>query len=298
MRTIKIIPALLTLLLPASHSFGQHKQTAASCSRATFAALRDLPQIQYDCPENLTESSDELLKHAARVEALKVATTELKAFNVPAWWNAEVDELNYCELHGKAGALNAEERTKLKQGDFRFSLFGDRQIRLVLLPDPCYQTGYNGSVGFLLYRDHGRNRVVVTRILEGYYSRIDNSVGIDVAHVNGEQIIEISTANNMPPAIVNYYYAIDRRTGMAVPRQLFKQGRKLTNEIHSAMIIGEPSDFGLPNNARDTVVMKRHRLLPTFSVYEDAYVDGDSQGRKLHRIIYRWNGRYYVSNGR
>jgi hypothetical protein len=293
---MKIIPALAALLLFGSHSFGQHEQATASCSRATFAAFRDLPQIQYDCPENLTESSDELLKHAARVEALKAAMTELRTFNVPAWWNAEVDELNYCELHGKAGALNAEERTKLKQGDFRFSLFGDHQIRLVLLPDPCYQTGYNGSEGFLLYRNH--DRVVVTRILEGYYSRIDNSVGIDVANVNGEQIIEISTANSMPPSIVNYYYTIDRRTGMAVPRQLFREGRKLTNEIHSAMIIGEPSDFGLPNNSEATVVMKRHRLLPTFSVYEDAYVDGDGQGRKLHRIIYRWNGRFYVSNRR
>jgi len=66
---------------------------------------------------------------------------------------------------------------------------------------------------------------------------------IDFAELNDQQIIEISTANNMPPEVTNYYYVIDPRTNQAVPRNIFKEGRKLTNEIRSAMIIGEPSEM-------------------------------------------------------
>jgi len=33
----------------------------------------------------------------------------------------------------------------------------------------------------------------VTHVIDGYYSRLDNSVGIDFAELNDQQIIEIST---------------------------------------------------------------------------------------------------------
>jgi hypothetical protein len=121
----------------------------------------------------------------------------------------------------------------------------------------------------------------------------DNSVGFDFAIMNGEQIIEISTANNMTPSMTNYYYVIDPRTHKAVPKKLFKKGKALTNEIRSAMIIGEPGELGLPRGARDMQIISRHRLLPTFRTYEEAYVDGDS-GSKLSRTVYHWNGRFYT----
>lgn len=203
---------------------------ALVCRPATFAALQPLPEIIYDCPEGISESSDELLKTPARLAALGEVTKELESFKAASWWSANVDELNACELHGKPGKLTTEERSKMRGGEFNYSLFGDQEVRLVLLTDPCYQVGYNGSVGFLLVRHGGR--IYITKILEGYYSRIDNSVGLETAIVNGERIIEISTGNSMPPATLNYYYVIDPRTHQAVPKKLFKDGKTFTNECH------------------------------------------------------------------
>src|SRR5260370_38706541 len=101
-------------------------------------------------------------------------------------------------MHGEAGALDAEERASLTRGDYPISLFGNQSLRLILVTDPCYQTGYNGSTAFFLFREGGR--VFVTRILYGYYSRVDNSVGFDFANFNGQQKIEDSTNNKIPPS--------------------------------------------------------------------------------------------------
>ena len=186
--------------------------------------------------------------------------------------------------------MSAEEKEKYTSGDYRFGLFGNNSTRLILIEDPCYQIGYNGSVAFLLYR-HG-SRVFVTRVLDGYYSRVDNSVGIDFAQFNGQQIIEVSTANSMLPSVRNYYFVIDPRTHRAVARKLFRKGNSFTNEIGSAMIVGEPSDLGLPPSSRDMEVISRNRLRPSFSVYSETFADGN--GPKLNRTVYRWNGQYYV----
>ncbi|HEV7397794.1 MAG TPA: hypothetical protein VGN86_14890, partial [Pyrinomonadaceae bacterium] len=237
-----------------------------------------------------SESSDELLKTPARLAALRKITRELESFKEASWWGAGVDELN-AELHGKSGKLTKEERSKLRGGEFNYSLFGDHEVRLVLLNDPCYQVGYNGSVGFLLVKHGGR--IYITKILEGYYSRIDNSVGLDSAIVNGERIIEISTGNSMPPATRNYYYVIDPRTHQAVPKKLFKDGKSFTNEMSSALILGEPAELGLPRGSEDTIIMKNNRLLPIFVTYSEDYAN-EGDGRKLHRDVFRWNGRYYV----
>ena len=242
----------------------------------------------------LEEQIYNVLKVPARLTSLADVMKELETFTDAAWWNADVDELSFCELHEKAGALTADERTKLRQGDFHFRLFGDHRFRLVLLDDPCYQVGYSGSVGFLLNREGGK--VYVTKVLEGYYSRVDNSVDIDFASTNGELIIEIVTVNSMPPEITNYYFTIDPRTHKAVPRNLFKEGKKLTNQIYSEMIIGELSDLGLPNYAKDTVVVRNGRLLPTIYIYSETYTE--ARGRKFERMPYRWNGKYYAPVGR
>src|SRR3982751_4441326 len=172
-----------------------------------------------------------MLKLPARSTAVSAAAHALESFNDPAWWSADVRELNLCDLHGQAGALTADERTRFRDGDFHFSLLGNHQIRLVLLSDPCYQTGYGGSVAFLLSRDGGK--VYVTKVLDGYYSRVDNSVDLDFANVNGQTIIEVATANSMPPSIVNFYFVIDPKTHHAIPKRIFLDRKKLTNEIAS-----------------------------------------------------------------
>jgi hypothetical protein len=123
---------------------------------------------------------------------------------------------------------------------------------------------------------------------------VANAVDIDFAMVNGEQFIEISTANSFPPSVMAYYFAIDPKTNRVLPKKIFKEGGKLTNEIYSDMLMGEPKDFGLPKDATELNIISNGRLAPAFSAYEQ-----DEHGKidgRLRRIIYRWNGRFYSTS--
>jgi hypothetical protein len=191
------------------------------------------------------------------------------------------------------GQLSAEEKEQWRQGDYKHDLRGNHQMRLVVLDDPCYQTGFSGSNAFLLYRKAGK--VYVSQVLNGYYSRVDNSAGLDVATLNGEQIIEVSTSNSMPPSMVYYYFAIDTRTNKAVPRNIFKDGKKLTNQIYSDMLMEEPKYFGLPAGATELNLIVNGRLAPSFSAYRESERGRlKANGKRLDRIVYHWNGRFYV----
>jgi hypothetical protein len=273
------------------------KKPVPVCTQATFAVYKPLPKLEYECPESLVDSDDKILKLPERLVAIRGVVRELATFTNAAWWQANVDDLNACGGHGSVGELTGEEKDKWQRGDYSFDLVGNHQMRLALILDPCYQTGFNGSNAFLLYRKDGK--VVVSQVLNGYYSRVDNSVGIDFADLNGRQLIEVSTANSMPPTLVYYYFVIDPKTNQAVPKKLFKEGAKLTNEIYSAMLFGEPKGLGLPKDAGQLKIIYSHRLAPTFSVYEESERGKiDDNGRKLRRIIYRWNGRFYAVRDR
>lgn len=270
----------------------QKEKAVPVCRASTFAAYKPLPKMEYECPEEPNDSDEKILKLPARLAALRSIEKELAGFNDAAWWQAETDELNACGIHGSAGSLTDEEKERWKQGDYNLNLMGNHEIRLALLDDPCYQTGFAGSNAFLLYRKEGK--VFVTQVLNGYYSRVDNSVAIDFARLNGQQIIEVSTANSMPPSMVYYYFTIDPATNKAVPKNIFKEGKKLTNQIYSDMLLADPKDAGLPANASELNVIVNGRLAPSFSAY-DANERGriEASGRRFHRIIYRWNGRFY-----
>jgi hypothetical protein len=218
----------------------------------------------------------------------------LKKFTADAWWQAEVDDLHACTVHGSAGELTNEEKDKWKSRDYSFDLFGNHQMRLAVIFDPCYQTGYNGSNVFLLYRHAGR--VYVSQVLNGYYSRVDNSVGIAFANLDGGQVVfEVTTANSMTPSLRSYFFVVDPKTNHAVPKKIFSDGGKLTNQIYSAMLMSEPADVGLPKNAEALKIINGNRLAPSFSAYEqDEHGKIDDNGRRLRRIIYRWNGRFYA----
>lgn len=214
-------------------------------------------------------------------------------FSHAGWWQASIDELNACGIHVGAGELTDDEKQRWKEGDFSFNLFGKHEVRLALLDDPCYQTRFAGSNAFLLYRKDGR--VFVSQVLNGYHSRVDNSVGIDFAKSNGQQVIEIFTANSMPPSMVYYYFVIDPVTNEAVPKKIFKDGNKFTNQVYSDMLLADPKDVGLPASAELNVIVNG-RLAPNFSVYdENEHARIEASGRKFHRIIYRWKGRFYSS---
>lgn len=271
----------------------QNKKPVPVCRQSSFAALKPWPKLEYECPEGLNDYDEKILKLPARLAALRGIEKELAEFSNAAWWQAETDELNACGLHGSAGELTEEEKDKWKQGDYTLTLMGNHEMRLALLDDPCYQTGYAGANAFLLYRKDGK--VYVSQVLNGYFSRVDNSVGIDFAKLNGQQIIEISTGNSMPPSMVYYYFAIDPVTNKAVPKKIFKDGNKFTNQIYSDMLLAEPKDAGLPANASELNVIVNGRLAPSFSAYEESERGRiEASGRKFHRIIYRWNGKFYT----
>jgi len=295
MKNLNAIVAVIVFLLVSTSSRcqAQQKNLVPICSSPAFAAFKPPPKLEYDCPEQLNDSDDKILKLPARIAALESVANDLRAFSEAAWWQANVDDLNACQVHGGAGVLSDEEKEKWRQGDYQFSLVGNREMRLVLLSDPCYQTGFNGANAFLLYRKGAR--VFVTQLLNGYYSRVANSVGIDSAMLNGRQIIELSTANSFPPSLVSYYFEIDPRTNKAAPKKLFKDGAKLTNEVYSDMLMADPKDSGLPKSAAELRVIVGKRLSPSFSAYEQSERGRiDAGGRKLRRVVYRWNGRFYL----
>ena len=109
--------------------------------------------MEYDCPEGSNYSDDKILKLPERLAAIRGVMKELNAFTNAAWWQANVEDLNACGVHGSAGEFTDEEKEKWKDGDYSFELFGGHQMRLALIPDPCYQTVYSGSNAFLLYRN-------------------------------------------------------------------------------------------------------------------------------------------------
>ena len=284
-----LLPLFLTVLC-FSPAFAQDKAVPV-CSAKGFAAVRPLPKLQYECSESLTDSDGRILRLPRRRAALARVMGTLRLFINSAWWASSVDELNACELRGTAGELSEEEKSRWQSGDHSFSLFGDEQTRLVLIADPCYQTGYGGANAFLLHRRG--SGVFVTQVLDGYYSRADNSVGINFGDLNGRRIVEVTTGNSMPPALVSYFFAIDRQ-GRATPKKIFRTSGRLTNEIHSAMLMAEPRDLNLPDNASELSIIRKGKLAPSFSAYEEHERGAiDANGRKLRRVVYRWNGRFY-----
>jgi len=289
-RQVAILIAVL--LAVAVDAVAQNEKPAPPCTEKAFAALKSLPKLEYECPEGLNDSDDKILKLTGRLSAIRGLMRELAGFTNADWWQASVDELNACQTHGSAGELTEEEKESWKRGNYSFDLFGNNQMRLALITDPCYQTGFNGSNAFLLYRKEGKD--FVSQVLNGHYSRVDNSVGISFAMANGQQLIEVSTANSMPPSGLNYYFAIDPKTNKAVPTNLFMNGRKLTNQIWSAMLLSDPKDLGLPADAGELEVFRAGRLAPSFSAYEENEKGRiDDNGRRLRRLVYRWNGRFY-----
>ena len=277
-----------------SKTFAQRsKQPALVCKKAVLAALKLMPELSYPCDEELQPWDEKILKLPARVEAIKNLTADLATISDPVWWKPDAVDLSVCEFSKHIGPLTATERHDFFGGDYVFWLFGDSRMRLMLIPDPCYQTEYGGSNAFLLYRNGGAvprdgDQIVVTEVLDGYFSRADNSLGLDFAKLGSEEIVEVSTGSGgLNPTLTNYYFTIDPRTKHAIPKNLFTGEHGPTNEITSAML--------MENSGTDPLkVLRNHTLAPTFIVYTD-----DDKGkihdntRTLKRQILRWNGKTY-----
>jgi hypothetical protein len=292
---------LLIIACIASSSIGRAQGSipfAAQCTAKALTAFRALPQLAYECPADSNDYDERILKLSSRIAGLRKLTVELESFTNPAWWQTSIRELNFCEIHGSTGELTPDEKDQFKRGgDYTHRLYGDDHFRLIVVFDPCYQTGYNGSNLFLLYRP--QQKVFVTQLIDGYFSRIENSIDMNVGWLGVQPIIEISTGNSMPPTFINYYFTIDLKTNNGVPKKLFKEGKKFTNEIRSAMLLEEPARLGLPPDADTLQVVKNKRLVKSFSTFaEDDHGKIDSNGGKMRRTVYRWNGRFYLPSRR
>jgi hypothetical protein len=287
MRVPLILLTVVLLLSVSGPVYTQRSKTPLVCKTATLAALKTRPELSYQCDDRLNDYDEKILKLPARVAAIKSLVTELSSFTEPAWWAADVVDLGVCDYTGKAGTLTRDQRQSFVAGEYLFWLFGNDRIRLVLIPDPCYQREYGGANGFLLYRHGGR--VSVTQVLDGFFSRADNPVNLAFAKLNGEEIVEISTwSGGLNPSLTNYYFVIDPKTSHAMPKNLFKGDRGPTNEISSAMRFNEaPASAPLK-------IVRGQTMAPSFSIYvDDEHGKIDDNGRTLSRKILRWNGKIY-----
>jgi hypothetical protein len=281
---------VLLLLLPFCI---QPQERKLECKKSALSALKRLPKLRYRCGAQSDEWDEKILKRPDRLRALAVVSNKLERLTDPAWWQSSVADLSFCDLRRTAGILTADERQKITGGDYTILLRGDNRIRLVITYDPCYQTEYNGSIAFLLYRKRGK--VNVTRVLDGYFSRADNSINLGVATLNGEDLVEVSTGTGgLQPEVTNYYFVIDRKTNHAVPRNLFQTDKRLTNTISSAILMDPSGDFDPTKDVEELIVIRDHKLVKEFSIYTGD-PDGkiEDNGRKLARSILRWNGRFF-----
>lgn len=284
MRNPLIAAALSCILLIAvsTQSFTQRRKPTLVCKQAALAALKPAPELNYPCDGQANDWDEKILKLPARVEAIKNLTSQLSSFTAPAWWAASTVDLSVCDFTQDPGPLTPEQRQSFMQGEYLFWLFGNDRIRLMLIPDPCYQTEYGGANAFLLYRNG--SHVSVTQVLDGYFSRAENSVNIAFAKLNGEEVIEVSTGTGgLIPSLTNYYFVIDPRTDQAVPKNLFKGP---TNKISSAQLMN--------SNAEPLNIVRGQSLAPSFILYlDDPNGKIDDNGRTLSRKLLRWNGKMY-----
>ena len=228
LKMLSLMISIVLLIAPVS-AFSQQRNRNIACRNETFAAFKPLPELTYECPPDVTnEYDDSILKSPERIKAINSLTRELESFTQPDWWETAVADLNVCGIHGKPGVLSAEERDQFTSVEYQAGLMGNNRIRLVLTPDPCYQTHFNGADAFLLYRNG--SLVYVTQALDGYYSRLANSVSLKFLRVNSQQVIEIETVNisGMRPDASSSYFVIDAATSKAVPVKLSRRGKRWT----------------------------------------------------------------------
>lgn len=291
---LKSLALIILIALASIVAWGQKGNQSLACRQEVFARLQPMPKLSYECrPDALNDYDEAILKRPERLRAIRDYMKRLASVSGSDWWEMSVDEMNVCYFRGGAGTLDEEEALRFRSGDYPVNLFGDGRVRLVVASDPCYQTGYGGSNAFLLYRRGGRT--IVTQVLDGHFSRADNSIGLAFALLDTRQLIEISTATGgLNPYVTNYYFVLDKPTGKATPARIFKVGKGLTNKITSVLIL---DDGTFPEEFAEMQIIKGNRLAQRFYTYKDAVGQGslkDSSGRSLRRSVYVWNGQYYA----
>ena len=289
-RKLIVFLACGSLVVVGSASSAQ--EAKRECKQSALAAWKPIPKLRYSCGAN-KDWDEDMLKKPQRVRAIKLLQAQLESLNSPAWWQTEPGELNVCDFSRKPGKLNAEQQERYDTSYITL-LYGNDRIRLLVLPDPCYQTEYNGANVFVLVRK-GSN-VFATEVIDGFFTRADNAVNIDFGMLENEEIIEVSTGTGgLHPELNNYYFSINPKTNRALPKKIFMGDNGPTNHINSALLMSDPEDFGLPADAVALKIIDKHKFAASFSTYEEVFDDGkiDDNGRKLNRTVLKWNGKMY-----
>ncbi len=289
---IRILPvAVCAAILVARVSSSTPQDQIRECKQSALAAWKPVPKLRYPCGNAANDYDEKILKLPARRRALATLQQQLALLNTNSWWQTSPDDLSVCDFKRKSGKLSAQEDERYSTSYIKL-LFGDNHIRLVLLPDPCFQTQYSGSNGFILNRKGAQ--VFVTQVLDGFFSRAEDAVDIDFAKLDGEEIIEISTGTGgLHPQLTNYYFTINSKTNRAVPKNLFLGDSGPTNEISSALLMSDPEDFNLPADAVSMKVIDKGSLVMSFSIYSEDNGPIDDNGRKLTRRELKWDGKVY-----
>jgi hypothetical protein len=288
-----LFPACLFLFGVAILAPVLGQNAPVTCKQSVLQALKPMPAFRYRCDPKLDAYDEKVLKLPARIRAKNALVAQLETFTSPGWWRTDVVDLNACDFRHKAGVIAGDALQQFKGGDYRFWLFGNDNIRMIVLPDPCYQSDYNGSVAFVLY--HTAAKVFVSQVIDNFFSRADNPILMDVARDGAEEIVEVATwSGGLNPSVTNYYFAIDPKSYRAVPKNLFVGDKGPTNEVSSAMLFGTPEEFDLPADAGEIKVIRNGHMAKTISIYaEDPDGKIDDNGRKLNRTVLRWNGKVY-----
>ena len=88
--TRRVTPLIILILITCVNAFSQTQKPAPSCSQQTFAVFKQLPKMEYQCPDGATDSDSKILKLPERLAAIRVAVRELEKFTNAAWWQADI----------------------------------------------------------------------------------------------------------------------------------------------------------------------------------------------------------------
>lgn len=268
----------LMLISITSHIFSQQ----LICKKDALSALHPIPKLKYQCSGDSNDYDEKILTKKNRLDAINSYIKSLESFTFTNWWRTSVNDLILCDFRKKAGKFSSEEKAQFKNGEFPIDLFGNAQIRIIRVSDPCYQTGFGGSNIFLLHRKDGK--IYVSEIIDGYFSRAD-AIFAGFAKNENEQIVEVATSSGgLNPTVTNYYFTIDKKTNRAVPKNLFlDKNKKPTNQITSKMNMEDDLKQADPLH-----IIEKERLAKNFYVLTENYDNG-----KFNKQILRWNGKIY-----
>jgi hypothetical protein len=291
-RKLILVLACASLIVAGGASAAQDSKR--ECKKSAMAAWKPIPKLRYSCGAN-KEWDEAMLKRPQRLRAVKLLQTQLESLNSAAWWQISTDDLNVCDFYRKPGRLNAEQQERYDTS-YITQLYGNDRIRMLVLPDPCYQTEYSGSNVFILV--HKGANVFATEAIDGFFTRADNAVNMNFGKLDQEEIIEVSTGSGgLHPQLTNYYFTLNPKTNRALPKNIFiGEDGKPTNQITSALLMSDPEEFGLPAGAEALKIIENNRLVDSFSIYEEVFDDTakiDDNGRKLNRRVLKWNGKIF-----